>query len=192
MVESWPALGWGLLAGFLFGFLLQKGGVTRYEVIVNMFRLKDFTVLKIMLTAIVVGGLGVFFLHDQGLAKLSVKPAWLLANVGGGLIFGVGMVLLGLCPGTAVAALGEGNRRAAFGVLGMLLGAWLQAESYGWCSGLVRQVDLGAATVHSLLGVSPWLPLGAIAAGALVLFLLIEAWERSRTGTSPGPQDLPR
>ncbi|MCI0456887.1 MAG: YeeE/YedE family protein, partial [Gemmataceae bacterium] len=89
MFEPWTVIALGLLGGFVFGFLLQKGGVTKYDVIVNQFRLKDFTVLKTMLTAIVVGGLGVFFLHGQGLAPLSVKPAILVANVVGGLIFGV-------------------------------------------------------------------------------------------------------
>ena len=180
MFESWTILGLGLFTGVIFGFLLQKGGVTKYDVIVNQFRLKDFTVLKTMLTAIVVGGLGVYFLADQGLAKFSIKPAWLVANVGGGLIFGVGMVLLGLCPGTAVAALGEGNRRAAFGVLGMFLGALVQAETYGWLAGPVHAVDYGTMTLPKLLGVSPWLILGGLALGALVLFLVLETWERRR------------
>mgnify|MGYP004136876501 CR=1 FL=1 len=50
----------GLLTGVVFGVLLQKAHVTRYEVIVGQFLFKDFTVLKVMLTAIVVGAVGVF------------------------------------------------------------------------------------------------------------------------------------
>lgn len=185
MFESWSILGLGLLTGLVFGFLLQKGGVTKYDVIVNQFRLKDFTVLKTMLTAIVVGGVGVYFLADQGLAKLLVKPAWLVANIAGGLIFGVGMVLLGLCPGTAVAALGEGNRRAAFGVLGMFVGALVQAETYGWLAGPVKALDYGVTTLPQLLGVSPWLILGVLALLALTLFLMLETWERRRRPEAP-------
>lgn len=187
MFESWTILALGLVSGFVFGFLLQKGGVTKYETIVNQFRLKDFTVLKIMLTAIVVGGVGVYFLRDQGFAKLSIKPALIVANVIGGAIFGVGMALLGLCPGTAVAALGEGNRRALAGILGMLAGAWLQAESYGVMADAVRCVDLGAATWPSVLSVSPWLLLAALALLAGGVFVAVEIWERR--GLRHEPED---
>jgi uncharacterized membrane protein YedE/YeeE len=178
MFEPWSVIGLGLFTGFVFGFLLQKGGVTRYEVIVNQFRLKDFTVLKTMLTAIVVGGLGVHFLAEEGLAKLSIKPAILVANVAGGLIFGVGMVVLGLCPGTAVAALGERNRRALAGILGMIVGAFVQAETYGLLAGLARSVDLGQLTLPTLLAVSPWLLLAGLALTSTVLFIGLELWER--------------
>ena len=57
--DSIGGLALAALFGLIFGILLNKGRVTDYNVIVNLFRLKDFTVLKIMLTAIVVGGLGV-------------------------------------------------------------------------------------------------------------------------------------
>ncbi len=191
MFESWTVIGLGLFTGLVFGFLLQKGGVTKYEVIVNQFRLKDFTVLKTMLTAIVVGGVGVYFLAEQELAKLSVKPALLVANVLGGLIFGVGMVLLGLCPGTAVAALGERNWRAMAGLLGMLVGAFLQAETYGLLAGLPRSVDLGPLTWPTLLGVSPWIILAGLTLVSLVLFIGLEVWERHRgtasVHTTPPP-----
>ncbi|MER3415648.1 MAG: YeeE/YedE family protein [Gemmataceae bacterium] len=191
MFESWSIIGLGLFTGFVFGFLLQKGGVTKYEVIVNQFRLKDFTVLKTMLTAIVVGGIGVYALYEYELAKLSIKPAFLVANIVGGLIFGVGMVLLGLCPGTAVAALGERNRRALAGILGMLVGALIQAETYGWISGLARSVDLGSVTLPNLLGISPWAILAGLAVAALAVFVALEFWEKRpvRQGSSALPSD---
>jgi uncharacterized membrane protein YedE/YeeE len=194
MFEPWTVIALGLLSGTVFGFLLQKGGVTKYDVIVNQFRLRDFTVLKTMLTAIVVGGLGVYFLAGEGLAKLSVKPALLVANVAGGLIFGVGMVLLGLCPGTAVAALGERNRRAAAGILGMTVGALLQAETYGLTVGLTRSVDLGPLTWPALLAVSPWAMLAGLAVASIVLFIGLEVWERRRAaghGSKPCSQPMP-
>ncbi|MDE3166670.1 MAG: YeeE/YedE family protein, partial [Acidobacteriota bacterium] len=99
----------GLLTGFAFGILLQKGQVTKYPVIVGQLLLRDFTVLKTMLTAVVTGGIGVYILKALGLASLHVKPAQLVAVCGGGVIFGVGMVILGYCPGTGVAAAAEGR-----------------------------------------------------------------------------------
>lgn len=96
----------GGVTGFLFGFLLQKGGVTRYNVIVGQFLLKDFTVLKIMLTAVIVGSVGIYGMRALGLdVNLHVKTTALLGNALGGLIFGAGMAVLGYCPGTAVAGL---------------------------------------------------------------------------------------
>ena len=57
---------YGLVVGLVFGFLLQKGGVTRYQVIVGQFLLKDFTVLKVMLTAIVTGAVGIYGMRRSG------------------------------------------------------------------------------------------------------------------------------
>jgi len=180
MFESLSIISLGLLSGFVFGFLLQKGGVTKYDVIVRQFLLQDFTVLKTMLTAIVVGGFGVYFLEGEGLAKLSIKPAILVANIGGGLIFGVGMVLLGLCPGTAVAARGERNGRAFAGTLGMLTGAWIQAETYGPISGCAKWVDLGSLTLSQLMHVSPMIVSAGLAVISVSLFIAIEFYERRR------------
>ena len=80
----------GLLFGVMFGFLLQKGGVAKYHILLGVLLLEDFTVLKVMLSAIVVGMLGVFTLHGMGLVELHIKPTRYAANVLGGLLFGVG------------------------------------------------------------------------------------------------------
>ena len=53
---------WGFLFGIIFGFLLQKGGVTKYDVIIGQLLLTDFTVLKIMLTAVITGMIGIYFM----------------------------------------------------------------------------------------------------------------------------------
>ena len=91
-----------MLMGVLFGFLLQLGKVTSCNVIENQFRLRDFTVLKVMGTAIVVGGIGVLLLVDTGNTKYYVKDANMLAVALGAALFGVGMVVYGYCPGTAL------------------------------------------------------------------------------------------
>src|SRR5450759_3836941 len=93
----------------LFGVLLHRGGVANYNVIVNQFRFRDFTVLKIMFTAIIVGGLGVLVLHGAGHAQYHIKPANMLGVVLGAALFGVGMVLYGYCPGTGIAAIATGS-----------------------------------------------------------------------------------
>ncbi len=154
MFEPLPRLLLGLLTGFLFGFFLQKGRVSDRRVIVSQFLLRDFTVMKVMMTAILVGGIGVYGMHAAGWVQLAVKPAHLLAIIVGGLIFGPAMVLLGYCPGTAVAAAGEGKRDAWWGLLGMTLGAAVYSEFDVACTRTLRApVDLGAATLPQVTGV---------------------------------------
>ena len=156
MFETLPRILLGLLTGFLFGFLLQKGGVSDRRVIRGQFLLRDFTVMKVMMTAVLVGGIGVYALKAMGLANLAVKPAQMGAIAIGAAIFGVGMVVLGYCPGTAVAAAGEGKRDAWAGMLGMLIGAFVFVEVYPWLKGTVLQwADLGKVTLPDLTGLPP-------------------------------------
>jgi uncharacterized protein len=169
----------GLLTGFVFGFLLQKGHVTKYPVIVGQFLLRDFTVLKTMLTAVVVGGIGVYLLRALGYASLHVKPAQLVAVSVGGLIFGVGMVVLGYCPGTGVAAAAEGRRDAMAGVAGMVVGALLFAEQYTHLAkSILTWFDLGPVTLPELIRVPAWAVFLPLAIGTAVLFRWIERLER--------------
>jgi uncharacterized protein len=177
----------GAITGLIFGFLLQKGGVTRYNVIVNQFRFKDFTVLKTMLTAIVVGAIGIYAMLQFGMIKgLQVKGAELAMNGVGGLIFGVGMVLLGYCPGTALAAVGQGSRDAIVGIAGALVGAAVYAESYPLLARTLQPIgNLGKITFADAAHASPWWFIAALAAGAVGLFALLEKRERRRPSVRP-------
>ncbi|RPJ52593.1 MAG: YeeE/YedE family protein, partial [Acidobacteria bacterium] len=93
----------GLATGIAFGFILQKGQALKFHKIIDALRLRDFTIWKLMFTAIGVGMVGVYGLHELGLVKLHIKETILSANILGGLIFGAGFALLGFCPGTCVA-----------------------------------------------------------------------------------------
>lgn len=166
MFDSLPRLLLGLLTGFLFGFFLQKGRVSDRRVIVSQFLLRDFTVMKVMMTAILVGGIGVYAMLAAGWVQLSVKPAHLLSIFVGALFFGPAMVFLGYCPGTAVAAAGEGKRDAWWGLLGMTLGAAVYSEFDVACTRALRApLDLGPVTLPQLTGVP-----AAVWFAALVLF----------------------
>jgi uncharacterized protein len=135
------------LFGLVFGILLEKGRVTDYNVIVNLFRFRDFTVLKIMLTAILVGGIGVAVMMRGGILEgWHIKEMNTLGVILGGGLFGVGMVLYGYCPGTGVAAIATGSIHALTGFLGMVVGGVFYAVTYGWVKTAVLTVGATGKT----------------------------------------------
>jgi Na+/H+-dicarboxylate symporter len=85
-----------LFLGVFFGFSLNKAGLTKYYKIVNQFRFTDMAVLKFMMTALVVAMVGLYSLRGLGLIKFPTVPAtYIVGNLAGGLIFGIGMALTG-------------------------------------------------------------------------------------------------
>jgi uncharacterized membrane protein YedE/YeeE len=170
-IARWLAIPMGLL----FGFLLHRGGVADYNVIVGQFRFRDFTVLKIMFTAILVGGVGVLVLHQTGHAAYHIKPANMLGVTIGSALFGVGMVLYGYCPGTAVVALATGSLHAVAGFLGMLAGGVLYAFSFRWVEANIQKVAaLGKLRLPEVTGIPDWGWFGILAGVAAVVFWWIE------------------
>jgi uncharacterized membrane protein YedE/YeeE len=156
------ALVLAVVFGAAFGWLLHRGKVTDYNTIVNQFRLRDFTVLKVMLTAIIVGGVGVLVLVNLGAAKFHVRDANMLGTIIGAAIFGVGMVLYGYCPGTGFAAIATGSVHALVGAFGMLAGAVAYAFSFEWVRANILSVwKLGKVTLTDVTGI-PQLAIFAI------------------------------
>jgi uncharacterized protein len=167
------ALALGLVFGVIFGFLLQKGGVAKYEVLIGMLLLEDFTVLKVMMSAVIVGMIGIHALHAAGMVKLHIKPTRYGANLIGGLLFGVGFGLAAYCPGTGAAALGQGNFDAIAVLAGMMAGSYVFAEASGW---LARTVDTwgdrGKLTFPGILNQKATVVV-PVAAIVLLLFLAV-------------------
>ena len=133
------------------------------------------TVLKIMLTAIVVGGIGVSLLMATGLGHgLHIKATQLLGLTIGSALFGVGMVLYGYCPGTGVAAIATGSLHALVGFAGMLVGGIAYAITYPWVKANILTVgDFGKIRITDATGLPDgvWYPLIAIVAIALFIFI---------------------
>ena len=166
---------YGLVTGIFFGFFLQKGCVLRYDKQLGALRLMDMTIVKFMLSTVLVGMVGIYLLKDLGLVKLSIKSTDLGANIIGGLLFGAGWGLLGYCPGTSAGALGEGRWDALWGIVGMLVGAAIFAEVYpALKTNILTWGNLGKITLPQVLGVSHWVIVPVMTVGALVLFWWFE------------------
>lgn len=140
-----------LVVGFLFGFLLDKGGATEYDVLVNQLLLRDFTVLKIIFSAIIVGSVGFHLLANRGLVDSRVKPFKPKSQIIGGLVFGVGFALLGYCPGTLVGAIGGGSIHALFGAVGMVAGSGAFAHLYPRINRFIEGDNRGDITIPQLI-----------------------------------------
>lgn len=174
-IQGTVALWLALLFGALFGVLLHRGRVTDYDVIVNQFRLRDFTVLKVMFTAIIVGGLGVLALRAAGYASYHVKPADMAAVILGAALFGAGMVIYGYCPGTGVAAVATGSVHALVGFVGMLAGGVLYALSFAWVQANILPVaSLGKVRLPDVTGIPDWGWFAALAVVGATGFWLLE------------------
>lgn len=170
--------------GILFGVALNKAGLTRYSKIVDVFRLTDLAVLKYMMTALVVSMLGLYVLRGLGVVTFPTVPAtYVVGNLVGGLLFGVGMSLAGYCPGTCVAGAGEGKLDYLIpGMLGFLVGAALWGLTYEQVfPSLSRAANLGNVVLPDLWNISPYLAAMAFTLMALVLFFLIDRAGLHRT-----------
>ena len=145
----------GFLIGCAFGAILYMGGATSYRRILGTLLLKDMWIIKLMATAIGVGTLGVYLLDLNGLANMSIKPAYLGGVAVGGIIFGIGWAVSGYCPGTCVVGSSEGKLDAIFTVIGGLVGALLFSMAYPALEAtLIEPLNFGAITLRDLTGVS--------------------------------------
>jgi len=167
---------YGFFFGIVFGFLLQKGGVTKYDVIIGQLLLTDFTVLKIMLTAVMVGMPGVYLMEHFGWVDLYPKSGSIGMNVIGGLIFGFGFAILGYCPGTIAGAIGNGYLDATFGgLIGIWIGTGIFASLYPKLNGGILKFGYyGDVTIPEILKVNKWIIIIIVEALILVLLLWIE------------------
>jgi uncharacterized protein len=165
----------GLVTGILFGFLLQKGRVLRFDKQIGAMLLKDMTIFKFMLSAILVGMVGITLLTDAGIITLSHKPMNLGAVLLGGGLFGAGWAVMGYCPGTSIGALGEGRWHAVFAIAGMVAGAAIYAELYPLLKSTVLVwKDFGKIGLPETLSVSPWILITFFWAGTISLFFWFE------------------
>jgi hypothetical protein len=160
----------GFLIGCAFGAILYLGGATSYQKILGTLLLKDMSIIKLMLTAIGVGSLGIYLLDLGGLANMSIKPTYLWGVIAGGAIFGIGWAVSGYCPGTCLVGASEGKLDALFTLLGALFGAFVFAMAFPvldvW---LLQNANFGKITLEEVIGVSGIYL--AIAFSMMLLFL---------------------
>lgn len=170
-----------LAIGAGFGFALERAGLGSARKLVAQFFGRDLTVLKVMFSALLVAMLGVFWLGRFGLLdvrELHVPPTFLMPQLIGGLLFGFGLVLAGLCPGTACVSAATGRIDGALVLLGMLVGMLGIGLVLAPFSGFYLSTARGAWTLPDLLGWSYGTVVAMIVLLALGVFGIVEWLER--------------
>jgi uncharacterized protein len=146
-----------LVIGVAFGWALESAGLGDPPRLAGQFYLRDFTVAKVMASALLTAMLGAFWLGRLGLIDLGsfhVPETYLLPQLVGGLIFGAGFALSGLCPGTSCVALASGRHEGTATMLGLLAGVLLTGLAFPLIGDFCRATPLGALTLPVLAGVS--------------------------------------
>jgi uncharacterized membrane protein YedE/YeeE len=148
-----------LVIGFTFGFVLERGGFGNARKLAGQFYLTDMTVFKVMFTAILVAMAGLYILNGVGMvdmARMWVNPTFMWAQVVGGFLLGVGFIMSGLCPGTAVVAAASGRWDGAVTIAGIFLGMAAFALAIDIVPGvemLYGAGDLGVSVLPAVFGI---------------------------------------
>ena len=179
-----------VIVGIGFGFFLERGGLGNARKLTAQFYFTDMTVFKVMFTAIVTAMLGLFWLSWVGfldLSKVHVLPTYLVPQSVGGLIFGVGFVMGGYCPGTSCVAASVGRKDGYVHLIGMIAGILLFGESFPLLQRFYESTSLGPLTIPEALGVSPNIVLFAIVLAAIGGFIAAGRIERRFAGHGHQP-----
>jgi uncharacterized membrane protein YedE/YeeE len=150
-----------LVIGLGFGFALERAGFGSGRKLAAQFYLTDLTVFKVMFSAILTAMVGLYLLSRAGMLDLSLVyhlPTFLVPQLVGGLMFGVGFVVGGYCPGTSCVAASTGRIDGLVLVGGMMTGIWVFLESYPRLEKFVNSSPMGELDLPGALG----LPYGAV------------------------------
>lgn len=175
-----------LALGIVFGWFLERGGLGNARKLMGQFYLTDLTVFKVLFTAVVTAMLGAFWLAWLGVLDLSrvfVPETYWFAQLAGGLVFGIGFALGGLCPGTSCVAASTGRKDGLLVIAGMLAGVLAFHELFPWLQALYETGALGRVTLPEALQLPYGVTVLVVTAAALGGFVVAERLERRAAGT---------
>jgi uncharacterized protein len=181
MFDLETALTIAFVIGIGFGFFLEQAGFGSGMKLAGQFYFRDLTVFKVMFTAIITAMLGLFWLSWIGIVDLSlvkVLPTYLVPQLVGGIIFGVGFVMGGYCPGTCCIAAVTGRMDGWVHLLGMFAGIFVFAETYPLISDWYSSTAMGEVTLFQVFNLAPGTMVFIIVAIALLGFSGAEYLEK--------------
>lgn len=169
------------LIGFAFGWFLERGGLGNARKLAGQFYLTDLTVFKVMFSALLTAMLGAYWLDRMGLLDLQLvylPETFVAPQAVGGVLFGAGFLISGLCPGTSCVAAAAGRLDGLGVVGGMFAGVVLFNLSFDWLAGFYESTALGSVTLADLAGVSRGVGVAVVTLVALAGFAVASRIER--------------
>jgi hypothetical protein len=145
------------LIGFCFGFVLERAGFGNPRKLTAVFYLRDFAVLKVMFTSIVVCILGLLYFSVFGwidLGRVYLLPTFIWPQIVGGFILGVGFVMGGYCPTTSVVATVSGKLDGLIFIFGMVFGSFIFAELFPLLEDFYSSGHMGAVRLPDVLKIN--------------------------------------
>jgi uncharacterized membrane protein YedE/YeeE len=176
-----------LVLGVFFGFFLERGGLGNPHKLTGVFYLTDFAVPKAMFTAILVAATGLCVLSDLrvlDMSKVWLIPTFFWPQLAGGALFGLGFLVSGYCPGTAVAGLASGRLDALVTMIGVGSGSLLFSVLFPWLERFYKTSEMGQPTLPNLLGMNHWAVLALVFALAGTMFYAEEWYEKRKKTAS--------
>ena len=176
----------GLLSGILFGYVLENAGFASPRKLTAQFRFTDWSVLKVMFTAVIVAAIGLYGAMALGLMQpngIFIPTTFFWATLTGGALIGAGMAVGGYCPGTSAVGVASGRLDGLFFIVGMVIGTGLFASVFEPIKGfyLAGQGPQGQ-TLPALFGLPAWAVIGGLIIIAAVGFALGSWCERKFGG----------
>lgn len=182
----------GLLFGVLFGYALESAGFGSPRKLTAQFRFTDWSVFKVMFTAIVVAAAGLAAADALGLmhpSDIFIPTTYVWATLIGGALVGAGMALGGYCPGTSLAGFAGGRLDALVFMVGLIVGSGLFAQVFDLARPLYMAAPgPDAQTLPQLFGVSVWAILAALVVAAVAGFAFGARLERGAGGALTAQQ----
>lgn len=169
------------IIGIGFGFALEKGGFGNARILAAQFYFYNMRVLKVMFSAIVTAMFGLFYFSWIGWLDLSLvytTDTFIIPQVIGGLILGVGFVIGGYCPGTSVVSASTGRTDGMIYLLGIFFGIFIFGEVFPWIESFYNSTPMGRVTIHEFFGLSYGMVVFLVAFMALGAFAAAEWGER--------------
>lgn len=167
--------------GVPFGVALESAGLGNARKIAGVFYLSDFTVVKLMFSAILTAMLGMFWLAAFGvidLADVYVPETWIWPQLAGGILFGAGLVASGLCPGTACVSAASGRLDGLIVLAGIIAGMGVAGLLFPTIEPWLNSGGLGVQTLPQIIGLRHGVVVLVITVMALLMFRMTSIWER--------------
>ncbi len=173
---------YALVIGFFFGYVLYRSGFYNAKKLAGVFYLYDFSVYKVIFTAIVTAGILLFVSSKVGLIDFSLlkfHKSYLISSAIGGFIFGIGFIFGGFCPGTSIVGAIKGNMDAVAFIAGLFGGIFVWDILYPYAfKGLNHLGAIEEKTLMELWGI-PYFVLIVIAFIVVILtFPLVSRIEK--------------